>query len=64
MDIETKEAVLKLAGYEVWEVKGVMGNSYRIYSEENHDMLSHAIDKQHAINVAYNTFLTRQNEVS
>ena len=64
MDIETKEAVLKLAGYEVWEVKGVMGNSYRIYREDNNDVLSHAIDKPHAINVAYNTFLTRQNETT
>ena len=64
MDVVTKEAVLKLAGYELWEVKGVMGNSYRIYREENNDILSHAIDKKHAINVAYNTFLTRQNETS
>lgn len=60
MDIETKEAVLKLAGYEVKKMRGgksPKGTYWQVWD------LSIGMSKEVAINLAYNTFLTRQNEV-
>lgn len=66
MDIETKEAVLKLAGYEVesgYNARRTMVG-WRVYNKENKDNLGYATSKNAAINVAYNQFLTRQNDLS
>lgn len=77
MDIETKEAVLKLAGYEVKPIqkstKGQYGMWYQVertvdeYSDRGFahvlDRLAYSDNRNTAINLAYNTFLTRQNDV-
>ena len=72
MDIETKEAVLKLAGYEVevinggrfqgdysWSVRRSRGEGVN----KVNDYLALATTHDTTILHAYNTFLTRQNEV-
>lgn len=73
MDIETKEAVLKLAGYVV-EANRLCGRGgsfmyYQVVSDNNSlpipiELLSQAVTREAAINVAYNVFLTRQNETT
>ena len=65
MDIETKEAVLKLAGYEIEEGGNARRSiiAWRVHNKEKADTLGYATTKPAAINLAYNTFLTRQNEV-
>lgn len=66
MDIEDKEVMLKLAGYEVEEG----GNSrrtitaWRVYNKETADNLGYGMNRTAAIKIAFNTFLTRQNDVS
>lgn len=66
MDIETKEAVLKLAGYEIESGNNKRGTlqAWRVHNKEKADTLGYATTKPAVINLAYNTFLTRQNEVS
>lgn len=66
MDIETKEAVLKLAGYEAESGNNARGTlqAWRMYNKEKKDNLAYATTRPAAINIAYNTFLTRQNDVS
>lgn len=72
MDTETKEAVLKLAGYEVVSER-LISRGYKMMRYEviaKHDLpipvdrLSRAETRSAAISIAYNTFLTRQNDVS
>ena len=64
MDIETKEAVLKLAGYELtYAGTSDGGFVWVVKSTETHDQLGWGITQQAAVNVGFNTFLTRQNEV-
>ena len=61
MDIETKEAVLKLAGYEITQHGGgktPSGTFYRVGD------LAIGTTRTAAILYAYNTFLTRQNDMS
>lgn len=66
MDIETKEAVLKLAGYETWQVKSGRGHDVWIVAVDpmiRESVLAVSPYPQYVINLAYNTFLTRQNDV-
>lgn len=66
MDTETKEAILKLAGYSVdahrISGKGTYTMWYVVTSLV--DILAQANTRQTAINLAYNAFLTRQNDVT
>lgn len=66
MDTETKEAILKLAGYSVdahsISGKGIYTMWYVVTSLV--DILAQANTRQTAINLAYNAFLTRQNDVT
>ena len=71
MDIETKEAVLKLAGYVVRSMRvgrNVRFMSYQVITDAPPDqpveILAQAINRPTVINLAYNTFLTRQNDAS
>lgn len=64
MDTETKEAVLKLAGYELEYADGRYVPLWIVKSTQTPDQLGWGITKQAAVAIAYNTFLTRQNDVS
>ena len=65
MDTETKEVVLKLAGYELDYVgKSDGGLVWVVKSTETHNQLGWGITKQAAVAIGFNTFLTRQNDVS
>lgn len=65
VDTETKEAVLKLAGYELDYVgKSDGGMVWVVKSTQTPDQLGWGITKQGAIAVGFNAFLTRQNDAS
>lgn len=65
MDTQEKEAVLKLAGYELtYAGKSDGGLVWLVKSTETHDQLGWGITHQAAVNIGFNTFLTRQNDVS
>jgi hypothetical protein len=65
MDIETKEAVLKLAGYEFEWRLFPQGNYYCwfIKTDNPNEFKQRAFTKESAIAIAYTSFLTRQNDV-
>lgn len=65
MDTETKEAVLKLAGYELdYAGKSDGELVWIVKSTQTPDQLGWGITKQAAVAIGFNTFLTRQNDVS
>lgn len=65
MDIQEKEAVLKLAGYELTYAGKTDGELvWIVKSTETHDQLGWGITQKSAVNVGFNTFLTRQNDLS
>lgn len=68
MDIETKEAVLKLAGVEIC-ARGdfISGTGYFEAMNRNQkyfEAYARGKDYKTTVSLAYNTFLTRQNDVS
>jgi len=65
MDTETKEAVLKMAGFELtYASKSDGGLVWIVKSTETHQQLGWGITKQAAVAIGFNIFLTRQNNVS
>ena len=66
MDLKTKEAVLKLAGYEFEYGLFPQGKYYCwfVKTDNQNGLNQRAFTKESAIIMAYNAFLTRQNEAS